>query len=97
MTDTEQAPLAPQTIRDELVITFREPIMLVDLEFAEITLTEPTMGQMRKASKAGGPLDQLAHLIAFNASVPPAVVDKMRKRDIERAGDFFAQFESPTR
>ncbi|MBW8824458.1 MAG: phage tail assembly protein [Xanthomonadales bacterium] len=95
---TEQVEeAAPQAIQNELVITLLRPVKLADLEFLEVRLTEPTMGQMRQASKAGGPLDQLAMLIAQNASVPPAVVDRMLKRDIDRAGDFFAQFESPTR
>ncbi len=94
--DTQQAT-EPRVIQDELVITFSTPIQLATLEYTEIKLTEPTMGQMRRASKAGTGLDQLALLIALNASVPPSMVDRMLQRDIEKAGDFFAQFESPTR
>ncbi len=90
-TTTERRP-----IQDELVITLIKPVKLADLEFSELKLTEPTMGQLRTASKAGGPLDQLALLIAVNASIPQPAVDRMVKRDIERAGDFFAQFESPS-
>jgi hypothetical protein len=85
------------TIQDELVITLMKPIKLGPLEYLELRLTEPTMGQLRKASKAGAPLDQLAFLIAENSGTPQPAVDRMLKRDIERAGDFFAQFESPTR
>jgi hypothetical protein len=96
MNDDQTTTVPAKVVQDELVIRLIKPIMLADLEFAELTLTEPTMGQLRQASKAGAPLDQLAWLIAQNAKVSPAVVDKMLKRDIEKAGDFFAQFESPT-
>ena len=94
--DTRTITTDARTIQDELVLTLIKPVKLGDLEFRELTLTEPTMGQLRKASKAGAPLDQLALLISENARVPQPAVDKMVKRDIERAGDFFAQFESPS-
>ena len=91
---TQQADATQSVIQTEITITLIKPIMLADLEFTEVKLTEPTMGQLRQASKAGGGLDQLASLIATNGKVPPPMVDKMLKRDIERAGDFFGQFES---
>jgi hypothetical protein len=88
-------------IEEELVLTFRKPIFLGKgdkaAEYLEVTLTEPTTGQLRVASKAGGSIDVLAVLIHLNAKVPMGVVDQMLQRDLDRAGDFFARFgsESP--
>jgi hypothetical protein len=92
--DTSQDATTPPKIQEELVITLLKPIKLASLEYFEITLTEPTMGQLRRASKAGTALDQLALLISENAGIPQPAVDRMLKRDIDRAGDFFGQFEN---
>jgi hypothetical protein len=92
--DNDQA-VEPQ---DQLVLTLRKPISLGELQYAEITLTEPTVAQLRKAAKAGDAIDQLATLIHLNAAVPMTVVDRMVQRDLDAAGDFFGRFSgaSPT-
>ena len=77
---------------DTYELTFEAPITFAKVEYASIKLTQPSVKDLRASSKAGNALDQGAALIAFNAKVPPGVVDLMCQRDFERASDFFAHF-----
>lgn len=80
---------------DELTLPLTKPIKLGEHEYTELKLSEPTMGELRKAGKAGDGLDQLATLIHLNAKVPMSIVDQMLQRDMEAAGDFFGHFGKP--
>lgn len=80
---------------DTLTLVLSKPIMLGELTYTEIELTEPTVKQLRAAAKAGGGLEWGAALISQNVPLPMAVVDKMMQRDFSRAADFFARFDTP--
>ena len=62
------------------------------VEYVQLKLREPTLGELRKASKAGNGLDSLATLIQQVAAVPASVVDSLCQRDMEECDAFFAQF-----
>lgn len=83
-------------MEDEKTITLRKPITLgkgdAEITYSELKLREPTMGELRKAAKAGDSLDMLHSLIQQVASIPAGVVDRIGQRDMEEAGRFFAQF-----
>ena len=79
---------------DELTLVLSKPIDLAGEIYTELNLTEPTVKQLRAASKAGNGLEWGVALVSVNAVVPMAVVDRMTQRDFERAADFFVQFGS---
>ena len=83
-------------IIEEKTIPLRKPVTIGKADnpivFSELKLREPTLGELRKASKAGNGLDSLATLIQLVASVPAGVVDALGQRDMEECGHFFAQF-----
>lgn len=81
---TEPAPLP-----DTLALELRRPINYAKTEYTVLNLSEPTAGQLIKASKAGNQLEQGALLISLNAAVPMGVVEQMCQRDFEEAAAFF--------
>lgn len=85
--------MATEAFEDELVLVLRETIKLGDLEFSELRLSEPTGEQLQRSFKATEPMGGLFSLIGDIAGVSPAVVKKMRQRDLQRAADFFAHFD----
>jgi hypothetical protein len=93
--DEDTAAAGPaDEFADTLDLELIKPVTVGKETYRTLHLVEPTMAQLRAAVKAGTTnLDQLAHLIAAVANVLPAVVDKLCKRDIDRAGAFFDRFE----
>jgi hypothetical protein len=81
---------------DRLELVLREPIVLGTLETTELVLTEPTGDQLVASYKQALPLESLMTLIAMNAGVSPAIVKKMRQRDLQRADAFFSAFGLPS-
>lgn len=83
---------------EELTIQLRKPITIgkgdAEKEFTEITLCEPTAGQMEMAMKAGQDLTMTIELIRLVANVPRQVVAQMGMRDLMEAGDFLAGFSA---
>jgi len=77
---------------DTITITFARPIKIGEVEYTDITLTEPTAGQLVKSSKAGNNLEQLVSLINLNAAVPLGVVERMKQRDLNACDRFFGRF-----
>jgi hypothetical protein len=90
-----------QAIPEQMTLTLIKPISIGSgpnaVEYRDLLLTEPSVGELKKASKAGNSIEVLAALISLNAKVPMSVVDQMKQRDLDKAGDFFALFgnESP--
>ena len=82
-------------VEDTLVLDLREPIHLGEIITTELTLTEPTGEQLAASYKQALPIESLMTLIAMNAKVSPAIVKKMRQRDLQRADDFFSAFGRP--
>ena len=81
---------------DTLTLQLVAPVEFAGVTYESITLTEPTIAQLRKAEKAGSSLDQIASLISLNAAVPAGMVDRLRQRDMEAAADFFGRFGART-
>jgi hypothetical protein len=81
-------------VQDSITITLPQPIKLGSLDFTELKLSEPTLGQLRKANREVHSLDQLAVLIHLNANLPPAVVDQLPQRIVDECSAFFGRFAS---
>jgi hypothetical protein len=77
---------------EEHVVPLLVPVKLGDMEYASLTLSEPTYKQLTQAGKQASPMEQLGTLIQLNAKVPMAVVEQLRQRDLEACGSFFAHF-----
>ncbi len=76
----------------EKVLQLVKPIEVGGTTYTDLTLTEPTMGQIRKSQREAFDADKLAVLINLNAKVPMAVVDMLARRDVEACDDFFGSF-----
>ena len=95
MTDTSKAASAPEVFGDDLVLELRSPIQIGEMVYTSIELSEPTGAQLVAAGKAASSFEGLLVLINLNGKVPLTVVNQMRQRDLQRAGDFFGHF-APT-
>lgn len=82
---------APE-IEEELELVLRDPITVGANTFEVLKLVEPTGAQLAKVTKVANEMDSLMLLISLNAKVPLPVVERMRQRDLIRAGDFFGRF-----
>lgn len=82
--------------QDELTITLRKPVTIGEgdkaVEYTEITLVEPTAGQIEQATKAGSEMGVGIELIRLVAKVPRKVVEQMGVRDLTEANSFLAHF-----
>ena len=88
----ESTTQVPPPVQTEIIIKLLKPVQLGAVVFEELTLSEPTVGELRKSSKAGDSLDQLATLININAKVPMAAVDMLCQRDMSACANFFSRF-----
>ena len=82
-----------EIFKDTLQLDLREPIDLAGLVTHSLLLTEPTGEQLQASMKATEPMGGLFVLIAQTAGVSPAIVKRMRQRDLQRAADFFSHFD----
>lgn len=92
-----QAEAAAKGAASKALEVEKELELLVPVELGKETirtlrLTEPTMRQLRESQRASSPLAGLSILIHLNTGLLPAVVDKIKQRDLNRIDDFFAQF-----
>lgn len=87
-----------KTILESHTIVLDRPLVLgsgdAAVTFHELSLREPTMGELRAARRAGDDLDMLACLIQQVCSIPMAVVDRLPQRVVGEAGAFFGQFST---
>lgn len=83
-------------MEDSILLQLRKPVTLGSMTYTELSLSEPTLGQLVDSNAAGTPMQQMAALIAVNAKVSPAVVRALCQRDAQDAIDFFGRFERPT-
>lgn len=79
-------------LQEDLTLTFRNPIELGGVQYAEVQLSEPDGGQLVEAGKAMTAMEQLVALISINGKMPKAAVLKIKQRDLEVAANFFARF-----
>jgi hypothetical protein len=76
---------------DELVLTLLQPIKLGDLEFVDLTLTEPRGDTLLLADREDA-MGALFVKISRTASVSPVIAKRMKQRDLQRAAHFFNHF-----
>jgi len=82
---------------EELLLLLRKPVTVGTTTYAELHLTEPTVGQLIEAQAEGLPIKQNATLLRLNAKIPQAAVNQLLQRDFSDAIDFFRRFsDSPT-
>ena len=80
-------------LADEKILTLRKPVKLGDVEYSQLTLREPTAGQLAKAENAAPTnADMAINLISMVAAVPRAAVERICQRDFEEASDFLGKF-----
>jgi hypothetical protein len=87
-------------IADEHVIDLLKPITIgrgdAAIEYATLTLREPTAGQLRKAMSEPDDIGVLMSLVQQTAAVPARVVEQLCQRDLAGCQLFFDQFSSAT-
>lgn len=83
--------MTPET----LTITLKRPAKVGEIEYATITLSEPTAGQLEEAGNNGrmdnGTAFNVA-LIALVANIPVAAARSLLKTDYDKAVRFLAGF-----
>ena len=80
-----------QPIPETLSITLRRPVKIGDVEYAVMTLREPTAGEMIQLDKlAGWKADVQA--ISLISGIPRAAVIKIGERDARRASEYLGRF-----
>lgn len=72
----------------ELTIQLDTPLKLNEIEIKEITLKEPTAGQMIKVQAYTG-FEQNVRLVAAVSGVQPLMVEQMSFTDFKKCVDFF--------
>lgn len=78
---------------DEKVLILRKPVKLGDVEYSQLTLREPTAGELAKAENAAPTrADMAINLISIVAAVPRSAVERICQRDFEEASDFLGKF-----
>jgi hypothetical protein len=80
------------SFEEEKVITLRKAVELGPLTYAEISLREPTAGELEKAAKAGSRVGETISLIAMVAKIPRTAAERLSQRDLLEAADFFGTF-----
>lgn len=79
-------------IPDEKTFVLRKPIKLEGLdEVTEITLYEPTTGQIKKMAKMSDD-EAISEMISINGGVPKKVVDMIVARDLTKMSDYLTSF-----
>lgn len=76
----------------EKTITLRKPIKLGDISYEALDLSEPTAGELEKASTATTNMGVVINLISLVAKVPRKVAESLCQRDLKEAGDFLDAF-----
>jgi hypothetical protein len=79
-------------VDDVTTIALHKPVRLGDQEFTEITLSEPTAGQIETALKEASQTTANIVLIALIAKIPPAAVRAMSLRDFNAAVAYLSGF-----
>lgn len=77
---------------DQLTVILRKPVTIGDLTFDKLDLSEPTAGQLEKASNASSNVGMVINLISAVAVVPRKVAESLCQRDFQEASDFLESF-----
>jgi hypothetical protein len=87
-------------MEDTKTITLIKAVQLGDpakggILYDHIDLSEPTAGQLEKASRADTPIGVAVSLIALNGGIPRAAVERFCQRDMQQCHDFLESFQQP--
>lgn len=77
---------------DTLHFTLTKPVKIGDADYSEITLEEPTAGQLEAALKEPSVTTANIVLVAAISKMPPAAVRKMCLRDFNKCVQFLEGF-----
>lgn len=81
---------------EEITITLAKPVVIGKgdnaITYDEITLREPTAGEMEKASRADTSVGAAITLISLIAVIPRGAVEKFSKRDLVAANKYLEGF-----
>ena len=75
-------------------IVFEEPIKLGDVEYTEVTLTQPNAGQLAQAAMEPTSVHTAIALISAIGKMPRKAVEKMLDTDLEECSDFLGSFQA---
>ncbi|WP_294292075.1 phage tail assembly protein [uncultured Sphingomonas sp.] len=78
----------------ELTINLIHPIEHADQRYAQMSLREPTAGQLIEWDRVDG-IEADLTIISAVSGVPLIALDKLRARDLVRAGSYLANFLAP--
>ena len=77
---------------DTLTITLRRPVTSNGIEYSELTLREPTLGNLIEAQKAKTDLEQTQRMISLSADLPMPAAAQLPFSVVTEASEFFARF-----
>ena len=80
-----------QPIPETLSITLRRPVKIGDVEYAVMTLREPTAGEMEQVDGESGWAKKVA-MIALVSGIPAKLLEEVGVRDIDLATAYLARF-----
>lgn len=83
-----------QKIEDPYTLELSKPIKLADVSYETLTLTEPTAGQVEKATNTSNAVTSNIIMISEVAKVPETVVRRLSSRDFAKAVKYLENFIS---
>jgi len=69
------------------VVRLKKPVTIAGIEYAEVTIREPTVADLRTMDKIQGEMAKAAGLIARLSGLPVPVINKLRGADLERISE----------
>lgn len=82
----------PEVFGDDLVMELRVPVKVGDAAYTSLELSEPTGEQLIASELAQTPTEGLIEIIRLQSRIPASAAKQLRKRDLQRAADFFNHF-----
>lgn len=82
----------PDPFDDRLVLVFRKPIVIGDVTYSQVILTEPNGKQLIQAEGVAGEWNAVVTLIHIVGVIPMSVAEQIKQRDLTTAMNFFMRF-----
>lgn len=96
--DEQNTNEAPAVIEDSKTIYFEPALKVGNVEFPSLTLTEPTLDQLKQAERfKGNEYEWIGELIRLTSKAPASIVGQIKLRKLRECGDFFASFKPETK
>jgi Phage tail assembly chaperone proteins, E, or 41 or 14 len=84
--------MADEQFEDPYILKLSKPISIGTEVYEEITLTEPTAGQVEKASAAPNASASNIVLVSMVSNVPELIIRRMTYRDFSKAVAYLENF-----